>query len=179
MKPFLTCEDSFKYQFELLGKVHYIFTSPPFFNEHNLTPLGQDKRSYFLGLCHFMDALHKTVRAKITIFHVARNGFCRIRGEKMDFFDFPISGLAHEPQSAWRHIPESDIYAMLSRFIGPIKPGQKLLDPFCGTGTILKVAEIRGLSCYGLDKSESELVLASQRLNVNFLKHPVLDAACL
>jgi len=45
-----------------------------------------------------------------------------------------------------------------------IKPGRKLLDIGCGTGYLLKEADIRGLETYGIDISEEAVKIAKKFL---------------
>ncbi|MEO0282218.1 MAG: methyltransferase domain-containing protein [candidate division WOR-3 bacterium] len=46
-------------------------------------------------------------------------------------------------------------------------PGQKLLDPFCGIGTILQEALISGMEVFGLDKNKN--CLKDAKINLNWL----------
>ncbi|MBU5689656.1 MAG: methyltransferase domain-containing protein [Candidatus Aenigmatarchaeota archaeon] len=46
-------------------------------------------------------------------------------------------------------------------------PGQKLLDPFCGIGTILQEALISSMDVYGLDKNKK--CLDDAKINLNWL----------
>ncbi|MBI3841411.1 MAG: methyltransferase domain-containing protein [Thaumarchaeota archaeon] len=65
--------------------------------------------------------------------------------------------------------PHSDISlsprlaAVLVNLAG-LRPGQVLLDPFCGSGTILMEAYIKSLRCLGLDSSASRVQDARQNL---------------
>jgi tRNA G10 N-methylase Trm11 len=45
-----------------------------------------------------------------------------------------------------------------------LKPGQTLLDPFCGSGTILQEAYSKSLRCLGLDSSASRVQEARENL---------------
>jgi precorrin-6B methylase 2 len=65
--------------------------------------------------------------------------------------------------------PRSDIsmsprLAQVLLNLAGLRQGQTVLDPFCGTGTILVEAYIRGLRCLGIDSSASRVQDARQNL---------------
>lgn len=45
------------------------------------------------------------------------------------------------------------------------KPGQLLLDPFCGVGGILQEALLKGINCYGIDKDKEAIIFAKKNMN--------------
>jgi tRNA G10 N-methylase Trm11 len=49
-----------------------------------------------------------------------------------------------------------------------IKEGESLLDPFCGTGTILQEALLLGINCYGIEKDHT--TYEGCKLNLTWLK---------
>jgi tRNA G10 N-methylase Trm11 len=65
--------------------------------------------------------------------------------------------------------PHSDIslsprLAQVLLNLSGLQPGQTVLDPFCGSGTILAEAYVRGLRCLGLDASASRVQDARENL---------------
>lgn len=56
---------------------------------------------------------------------------------------------------------------ILINLCGPLKPGARLLDPFCGTGVLLQEAYLMGYEPYGTDLSE-RMVRASEK-NLSWL----------
>ena len=51
---------------------------------------------------------------------------------------------------------------ILINLCGPLKPGARVLDPFCGTGVVLQEASLMGYTPYGTDASE-RMVKYSER----------------
>jgi SAM-dependent methyltransferase len=65
--------------------------------------------------------------------------------------------------------PHSDIslsprLAQILLNLADLQPGQTVLDPFCGSGTILSEAYLRSLRCLGLDASASRVQDARENL---------------
>lgn len=54
---------------------------------------------------------------------------------------------------------------ILINFCGPLKPGKRLLDPFCGTGVVLQEALLMGLTPYGTDLSERMIEFSKKNLD--------------
>lgn len=62
-------------------------------------------------------------------------------------------------------------YDLWLEFIEPyLKPNAKLLDLACGTGSFLMLAVNKGISCYGLDLSESAIEIAKEKAKINRFK---------
>jgi site-specific DNA-methyltransferase (adenine-specific)/adenine-specific DNA-methyltransferase len=58
--------------------------------------------------------------------------------------------------------------ALLARIIlGSSNPGDLVLDPFCGSGTTLAVAQKNGRRWIGIDASEAAIEIARRRLDVD------------
>ena len=55
-----------------------------------------------------------------------------------------------------------------------IKPGQILLDPFCGSGTTLLESKIVGINSYGIDKNPLARLLSKVKTTPLFPKKPTL-----
>ena len=53
---------------------------------------------------------------------------------------------------------------ILINLCGPLKPGSRLLDPFCGTGVLLQEAYLLGLVPYGTDLSERMVEYSERNL---------------
>lgn len=49
--------------------------------------------------------------------------------------------------------------------ISALSPGKTLLDPFCGTGSILMEAALQGLNCIGVDISRDRIARATENLS--------------
>jgi site-specific DNA-methyltransferase (adenine-specific) len=62
--------------------------------------------------------------------------------------------------------PEALYAKILAQFA---EPGDTVLDPFCGSGTSLRVAKDRGLQAIGIDISEEACRIADQRLRQSVL----------
>lgn len=65
--------------------------------------------------------------------------------------------------------PHSDIslsprLAQVLLNLADLQPGQSVLDPFCGSGTIMAEAYVRSLRCLGLDSSASRVQDARENL---------------
>lgn len=77
-------------------------------------------------------------------------------------------------------LPRSEI-SMSPRFakallnLGGFREGQTVLDPFCGSGTILAEAQTMSLRCLGLDKSASRVQDARQNLEWSAAGGPGFD----
>lgn len=68
------------------------------------------------------------------------------------------SPLAHESEAAF---PESLAEFFIRSFC---PPGGTVLDPFCGSGTSLKVSKAWGRRSIGIDCRESQIELSTRRL---------------
>ncbi|MEM0116927.1 MAG: DNA methyltransferase [Conexivisphaerales archaeon] len=66
-------------------------------------------------------------------------------------------------------LPEITMSPMLARLLinlAGVKQGGFLLDPFCGSGTILYEALKRGINCLGLDKDPKRVKITTRNLNL-------------
>ena len=81
-----------------------------------------------------------------------------------DFWNIPtINNMASERNGYPTQKPE----ALLERIItSSSRPGDIVLDPFCGSGTTLSVSIRLGRKAIGIDFSKSAIVLAGERLSV-------------
>jgi precorrin-6B methylase 2 len=74
--------------------------------------------------------------------------------------------------------PEISVSPRLARVLlnlGGFREGQTVLDPFCGSGTILAEAQAMSLRCLGLDKSASRVQDARQNLQWSAERGPGFD----
>ena len=168
----LIFNDSLKFDFSKIGKVDIIFTSPPFFSERMGTNFnfGKDHLSHVKFLSEFIKKLHKDLKAAVSICHLAKCSFLFLDGNRETIRNIP-STTEVEEGSGWSHISEGDIYSIFSKYLGRfiIKARKEkviLLDPYCGTCTIIKVAASYGMHCYGVDISSQELGVAKKKLGL-------------
>ena len=54
---------------------------------------------------------------------------------------------------------------ILINLCGPLKPGSRILDPFCGTGVVLQEAILMGYTAYGTDLSDKMTDYSERNLN--------------
>lgn len=63
---------------------------------------------------------------------------------------------------------------ILINLCGPLEPGARILDPFCGTGVVLQEALLMGYRAYGTDISERMVAYSEKNLNYfNFKDYKV------
>lgn len=62
---------------------------------------------------------------------------------------------------------------ILINMCGLLKPGARVLDPFCGTGVVLQEAALMGYAVYGTDLNER--MISYSRTNLDWIKEKVLS----
>lgn len=79
--------------------------------------------------------------------------------------DIPVSMNSRQKLFFLPEIAMSPMLAKLMINLSGVKRGGRLLDPFCGTGTILYEALRMGISSYGLDTNPKRVIITSKNLS--------------
>src|SRR5437899_7504023 len=102
--------------------------------------------------------------------------------DALDLITFPYKGGYGLGPTAWvpdvapmrergveKPAPHSEIslsprLAQLLLNLSGLSPGQRLLDPFCGPGTIISEGALMSLNCVGIDSNPARVAQAKRRL---------------
>ena len=159
--------DSLKFNFkEKIGRVDYIMTSPPSFQENELTidqkfkgisPFGNTPEQHTSNLLIFLKKLAVDTGCRLLIAQFTESDFVKCNKNKATLFR-EVGTWQKRPGSPWSTMNDRDVYTIMSKYFRNSE-NSIFLDPFCGTGVILKCAESLGMTCYGVDISQEQLNL--------------------
>lgn len=150
-------ENSFEFDYNKLGDIDIIVSSPPFYHlSKEFKPFGKDQNEH-VGKIHLLfKKIREITNARQTLIQFSEKAFCIFRNDRPTLFPYE-SKLIKKENSDWSSISDQDAYTLAARvFVSP--KNKIILDPFCGTGTWLRVLRILGATkLIGIDISNNQL----------------------
>lgn len=157
---YLVHADSLSYDYSKLPlKVDFILSDPPFFNhEKQIGTFASDSVLDAKRMITWFQMLLVKTKARLAIVHATEEHFLRITKKKWKSIKLAGAVVANV-SGKWQTISELDVYSLMSRFFGQYED-KTLLDPMCGSGHILKVADTLGMNAIGIDKDREQIAYA-------------------
>lgn len=155
--------DSRVFDYSLLKdrKIDLIFTNPPTFNSDNLL-FANNIEQHVARMLTWFRSIMEIARIPLAYIHLTSGYFIHIIPGHEKIIKFPVREVKYRT-SNWYTIAEADLEMFFKKQFKHPK-GRILLDPFCGTGRIISVAQKFGMSCIGIEKDSHELEIAKQEL---------------
>ena len=84
----------------------------------------------------------------------------------------------HIPLGSKRHHQTEKPLGLMQDIIKIVEPHERILDPFCGSGTTLLAAKLEGYSALGIEKSPHYAEVARDRLDrLDIINNETLEVA--